>query len=92
MLTGHESRYMTSVSLSVLFRIVGFFLVIPIYGITGAATVTALVMVGMVVWLNLQCRHQTGMDPSIFRFLHESPDMQPGSSEPPDRMVRSAEP
>ncbi|WP_114007680.1 lipopolysaccharide biosynthesis protein [Cohaesibacter intestini] len=81
MLTGHESPYMTTVTLSVVLRVIGFFLVIPHYGITGAAMVTAAVMVIMAIWLNIQCRSKTGMDPSIFRFLHESPDVQPETDQ-----------
>lgn len=81
MLTGHESPYMTTVTLSVVLRVIGFFVVIPYYGITGAAMVTTAVMVIMAIWLNLQCRYKTGMDPSIFRFLHESPDVQPETDQ-----------
>ena len=77
MLTGHEGRYMNVVTGSVVLRVIGFFAVIPFYGILGAAWVTATVLVAMALLLNYDCRKLTGMDPSILRFLHESTDEPP---------------
>lgn len=77
MLTGHEGLYMKIITTSVLYRIIGFALVVPFYGILGAATVTAIVMVITSFLLNIACRRYTGMDPSILRLIHESPDHPP---------------
>ncbi|WP_373236475.1 lipopolysaccharide biosynthesis protein [Cohaesibacter celericrescens] len=84
MLTGHEGGYMKVVTASVLFRVMGFFLIVPYFGIIGAATVTASVMVAMALLLNYYCRHFTGMDPSILRFILPSTDV------PPDGVEKSA--
>ena len=81
MLTGHEGRYMTIVTLSVLMRIVGFLVVIPTYGILGAAIVTASVMSVMSIIINIQCRKLTGLDPSVLRFLLKSEEL-PAAMEP----------
>ncbi len=77
MLTGHEGRYMKIVTATLLYRVVGFVLVIPTFGIVGAATVTASLMVGMALVLNIMCRRLTGMDSSILRLVHESSDIPP---------------
>nr|WP_321462246.1 lipopolysaccharide biosynthesis protein [uncultured Cohaesibacter sp.] len=77
MLTGHEGRYVTIVTTSLILRVVGFFIVIPHFGILGAAVVSGSVMVGMALLTNYFCRSLTGMDPSILRFVAESPDEAP---------------
>ena len=81
MLTGHEGRYVTIVTMSVLLRVVGFFLVVPHFGIMGAAAVSGSVMVGMALLTNFFCRRLTGMDPSILRFAMESADEPPAKIE-----------
>ncbi|WP_319530532.1 polysaccharide biosynthesis C-terminal domain-containing protein [uncultured Cohaesibacter sp.] len=92
MLTGHEGRYMVIVTISVILRVVGFFLVVPTYGILGAATVTMVVMVGMALLLNVYCRVLTGMDPSILRFFIESPDEPPAGFKPSEELAESPRP
>lgn len=77
MLTGHEDLYMKIVTASVMYRIIGFVLVIPFFGILGAAMVTATVMVVTALVLNYMCRRHTGMDPSVLRLVYESSDMPP---------------
>ena len=77
MLTGHEGLYMKIVTASVIYRIIGFMLVIPAFGIVGAAAVTASMMVVLAVLLNILCRRLTGMDASLLRLIHESPDVPP---------------
>nr|WP_321526832.1 polysaccharide biosynthesis C-terminal domain-containing protein [uncultured Cohaesibacter sp.] len=79
MLTGHEGRYVTIVTASVILRVAGFFLVVPHFGILGAAVVSCTVMVVMAWLTNYFCRSLTGMDSSIMRFIVESRD------EPPTR-------
>lgn len=82
MLTGHEGRYMKIVILSVALRVLGFVILIPLYGITGAAAATACVMVGVAFWLNHLCRKLTGMDPSILRLIRPSDDHAPLAPAP----------
>lgn len=77
MLTGHEDLYMKIVTASVMYRIIGFSLIVPFFGILGAAIVTASVMVITALLLNIICRRNTGMDPSILRLVLESRDRPP---------------
>lgn len=79
-LTGFESRYMKIVSASVAYRVLGFLIVIPYFGLVGAAVITASVMVAMAVLNNFLCRKLTGMDPSILRLIWESDDTLPADS------------
>lgn len=77
MLTGHEGLYMKLVTTALLYRVAGFLLAVPAFGIVGAAGVTAFLMVVMAVILNVMSRRLTGMDSSILRLIHESPDVPP---------------
>ena len=77
MLTGHEGRYVSIVTSSLVLRVIGFFVVIPHFGIMGAAAVSGAVMIGMALLNNYFCRKLTGMDPSVLRFVSESPDEAP---------------
>lgn len=77
MLTGHEGCYVTIVTSSLALRVIGFFIIIPHFGILGAAAVSGTVMIGMALLTNYFCRSLTGMDPSILRFVAESPDEAP---------------
>jgi O-antigen/teichoic acid export membrane protein len=74
MLTGHEGRYMNIVTISVAYRIVGYLIFVPLYGIVGAAVVTTIVMIGITIILNYLSRSLTGMDVSIMRLVVDSPD------------------
>nr|WP_319515546.1 lipopolysaccharide biosynthesis protein [uncultured Cohaesibacter sp.] len=80
MLTGHEGRYVTIVTSSLALRVIGFFVIIPHFGILGAAAVSGTVMIGMALLTNYFCRRLTGMDPSILRFVAESADEAPSGT------------
>lgn len=80
MLTGHEGRYVTIVTSSLALRVIGFFVIIPHFGILGAAAVSGTVMIGMALLTNYFCRRLTGMDPSILRFVAESSDEAPSGT------------
>ncbi|WP_319567258.1 lipopolysaccharide biosynthesis protein [Cohaesibacter marisflavi] len=80
MLTGHEGRYVTIVTSSLALRVIGFFVIIPHFGILGAAAVSGAVMIGMALLTNYFCRRLTGMDPSILRFVAESTDEAPSGA------------
>lgn len=81
MITGHEDAYMKTVATSVVWRIIGFFAVIPSFGIIGAACVTASMLVLLAIYLNIQCRSKTGMDPSILRLIRKRADRIPAASK-----------
>ncbi|WP_316858762.1 polysaccharide biosynthesis C-terminal domain-containing protein [uncultured Cohaesibacter sp.] len=84
MFTGYEGRYVTIVTTAVVIRIVGFFLIIPHFGIYGAAAVSSGVMIAMSMVINYTCRKFTGMDPSILRFFVSSKDKPPPETQAPD--------
>ncbi|ODN71387.1 lipopolysaccharide biosynthesis protein [Methylobrevis pamukkalensis] len=65
LLTGHEGRYLGVIAGSVAMRCAGFFLLIPLLGVTGAAISTAVSFVAMTMVLNFECRRLTGLDPSV---------------------------
>ena len=47
MLTGHEGRYLTIIGGTVLMRAVGFFILIPLFGISGAVAATAISFIAL---------------------------------------------
>lgn len=80
MLTGHEGRYLKIIATTVLIRAVGFFALIPIYGIMGAVTATTISFIFLAAVLRHSSKRLTGLDGSIVRlaarrglFAHPSP-------------------
>ena len=67
MLTGHESRYLGIIGASVLLRVIGFAVLIPVFGVIGAAVATTLSFVFMAVMLALSAKKMTGIDGSVLR-------------------------
>ncbi len=67
MLTGHESRYLGVIGASVLLRVVGFAVLIPSFGVMGAAVATTLSFVFMAVALTWSVKATTGIDGSVLR-------------------------
>lgn len=71
MLTGHEGRYLKVIALTVLIRAVGFFTLIPAFGIMGAVSATTISFVFMTAMLRYQSKKLTGLDGSVLRLLGE---------------------
>lgn len=69
MLTGHEGRYLKIMAFSVCLRAVGFFVLIPPFGIMGAVSATTISFVLMVALLRHSSKTLTGLDGSVLRLL-----------------------
>jgi O-antigen/teichoic acid export membrane protein len=69
MLTGHEGRYLAIIGGTVLMRAAGFFVLIPLFGITGAVAATAVSFVTMALLLRGAAISLTGIDGSVLRLL-----------------------
>jgi O-antigen/teichoic acid export membrane protein len=69
MLTGHEGRYLRIIALTVLIRAVGFFALIPAFGIMGAVSATTISFVLMTVMLRYASKKLTGLDGSVVRLI-----------------------
>jgi O-antigen/teichoic acid export membrane protein len=67
MLTGHEGRYLTIIGATVLVRSAGFFILIPIFGITGAVAATTISFVWMAIMLRTSAKSLAGIDGSVLR-------------------------
>jgi O-antigen/teichoic acid export membrane protein len=68
-LTGHEGIYVPVVGGNVALRLFGFLILIPLFGVLGAAISCTVSLVITTIVLNTLCRHRTGLDPSIFFLL-----------------------
>ena len=71
-LTGHEGGYVRVVAANVAIRIIGFLVLIPWFGVLGAAVSATLSLVIATVALNILCRRRTGVDPSVLGLLRPS--------------------
>lgn len=67
MLTGHEGRCLSIIGATVLMRSVGFFILIPLFGIYGAVAATAVSFVWMAVMLRNSAVSLAGIDASLLR-------------------------
>ena len=67
MLTGHEGRYLSIIGGAVLLRSVGFFILIPLFGILGAVTATTISFVWMAIMLRNSAKSLAGIDGSVLR-------------------------
>src|SRR5665811_2384206 len=67
MLTGHEGRYLSIIGGTVLLRCAGFFILIPLFGITGAVAATTISFVWTAIMLRTSARRLAGIDGSILR-------------------------
>ncbi len=69
MLTGHEGRYLAIIGCTVLARSVGFFVLIPFFGILGAVVATTISFVWMALMLRSSARNAAGIDGSVLRLM-----------------------
>jgi O-antigen/teichoic acid export membrane protein len=65
-LTGHEGIYVPVAGGNVALRLLGFLVLIPLFGVLGAAIACTASLVITTIALNMLCRHRTGLDPSVF--------------------------
>jgi O-antigen/teichoic acid export membrane protein len=69
MLTGHEGRYLAIIGGTVLMRSIGFFVLIPLFGIIGAVAATAISFVWMALLLRGSAKSAAGIDGSVLRLF-----------------------
>ena len=69
MLTGHEGRYLTIIGVTVLIRTIGFFVLIPAFGVMGAVAATTVSFVCMALMLRTSAKNVAGIDGSVLRLV-----------------------
>ncbi len=69
MLTGHEGTYLAIVGGTFAMRAVGFFMLIPLFGITGAVAATTVSFVTLALLLRGAAKSMAGIDGSVLRLL-----------------------
>ena len=79
MIAGYEGRYPLIVATNMILRFLGFAILIPMLGLTGAALSTAVSLAIVTVVLNVLCRRWVGLDPSILILFRKSPDKTIGA-------------
>lgn len=63
--TGHESRYLTLLSIGLGLRCAFLIVLTPVYGTLGAAIASTAVAMIVAVLLNIACKRAVGIDPSF---------------------------
>jgi O-antigen/teichoic acid export membrane protein len=91
MISGHEGRYPLIVAANVVLRFIGFAILIPLFGLRGAALSTAISLAIIAVALNVLCRRWVGLDPSILILFRKSPDTI-SSTEPACVLAHNVKP
>ncbi|MBO6718113.1 MAG: lipopolysaccharide biosynthesis protein [Rhizobiaceae bacterium] len=69
MLTGHEGRYLGIIAGSVALRATGFFVLVPLFGIMGAVSASAVSFVLLALALSYSTQRLAGFDGSVLRLL-----------------------
>jgi O-antigen/teichoic acid export membrane protein len=69
MLTGHEGRYLSIIGVTVLLRTIGFFVLIPSFGVIGAVAATTMSFVAMALMLRNSAKTIAGIDGSVLRLM-----------------------
>ena len=69
MVTGYEKNYLKALAMSVTTRLVGFVVLVPIFGIYGAAVAATFSLILMALILAKNARRLTGLDGTVLRFL-----------------------
>ena len=65
LICGHESKYPFVLAGNIALRLAGFAILIPFFGLIGAAIAATVSLLVMAVVLNVICRRWTGIDPSV---------------------------
>ena len=73
MMTGYEKNYLKSLSISVAVRLSGFVLLVPMFGIYGAALAATFSQVLMALMLAKNAKRLTGLDGTVLRIFSTSP-------------------
>jgi O-antigen/teichoic acid export membrane protein len=69
MIAGFQARYPLIVAANIAIRFIGFAVLIPIWGLPGAALSATLSLGIVTVALNVLCRRWVGVDPSVLSLL-----------------------
>ena len=69
MIAGFQARYPLIIAANVILRFIGFAVLIPIWGLQGAALSTTLSLAIVTVLLNVLCRRWVGVDPSVLNLI-----------------------
>jgi O-antigen/teichoic acid export membrane protein len=73
MIAGHQARYPWIVAANIALRFTGFAILIPIYGLQGAAAAAAISLGVVAITLNILSRRWLGLDPSVLILFRKRP-------------------
>lgn len=65
LISGHEGKYPLVLAANIVLRLTGFAVLIPLFGLTGAAIAATASLLATGLTLNVLCRRWTGIDPSV---------------------------
>jgi len=65
LIAGYEGRYPWILLANIALRLAGFVILIPMFGLLGAASAATLALLATSLAANVLCRRWTGIDPSV---------------------------
>jgi O-antigen/teichoic acid export membrane protein len=74
MIAGHGGRYPWVVAANMILRFTGFAILIPHFGLQGAAVSAAISLAVVTLALNYLCRRWVKIDPSVLILIHARPN------------------
>jgi O-antigen/teichoic acid export membrane protein len=91
LIAGYEGRYPWILVANIALRLLGFAILIPMFGLLGAATAATISLLLTAVALNILCRRWTGIDPSVLGIFRKArPGLEGGPGTGRDaRQVQS---
>jgi O-antigen/teichoic acid export membrane protein len=69
LISGHEASYLRISAISVMMRVIGLFVFVPMFGVMGAVSTTAVCFAAQAIAVNQAARRMTHVDASMLRLL-----------------------
>lgn len=79
MIAGYEGRYPWILAASIVLRLLGFVVLIPAFGLLGAAAAATISLLVTTVTLNVLCRRWTGIDASVLTVFRNLRQFRPAA-------------
>ena len=72
LIAGYEGRYPWILVSNIVLRLLGFAMLIPMFGLMGAAVAATLSLLATALTLNVLCWRWTGIDPSVLGIFRKA--------------------
>lgn len=81
LIAGYEGRYPWILLSNIVLRLAGFVILIPMFGLLGAAAAATISLLVTALAANVLCRRWTGIDPSVLGIFRKMKRLQASSAD-----------